>query len=129
MPEWVVPANRNESISAQAQPILLRFNRYFPSFVDSRPNPHARELRLTLVQHLRKKLPGAPRLPSRADAENFMKLFEESNRTLWQRYCDDVPLFDSDFSDYPESSEAHEIEPQALDLLARSVAKYLSRLN
>ncbi|HAN99124.1 MAG TPA: hypothetical protein DCQ98_17580 [Planctomycetaceae bacterium] len=126
--ELTLPPNRNESVSAHARPILLRFNRHFPSVLETGPNPHSAKLRWFLVRRLRDAYPGPPQLPARDEARAFAELFRARNRELAEKYLDGRPLFDDDFSDYPEQSEAMPIEPVAVDLIAETMAEYLKSL-
>ncbi len=127
--ELSLPANRNESVSAHARPILLRFNRHFPSVLETGPNPHAAKLRWFLVRRLRDAYPGPPQLPTRDEARAFAELFRDRNRELAEKYFDGRPLFDDDFSDYPEQSDEMPIEPIAVDLIAETMAEYLKSLD
>lgn len=89
----------NESLSPAAQQFLEIFNGRIPRFIDGKPNPE----RGNIVSILEKHFPGTVPTITRGEAVEFYGMFEESNRSLADEYFPGLPLFDSDFSMYPES--------------------------
>jgi hypothetical protein len=89
----------NESLNADAQHFLLRINQFLPAFIDDKPNKSHRDL----VKLVSTNAAGQPLLPTRDEAENFLKIFAESNERLRKKWFPKrKKLFESDFSIYPE---------------------------
>jgi hypothetical protein len=91
--------NSNESINADAQRFLLEINKFLPSFIDDKPNKDRGNI-AELVSHNRE---GTGLLPTREQAEKFLKIFNDSNERLRKKWFPErKKLFEVDFSKYPE---------------------------
>ncbi len=91
--------NINESLNADAQRFLIEINPFLPRFIDDKLNKERRNI-VELVSHNRK---GKGLLPSREQAENFVKIFDDSNERVRQKWFPErKKLFEVDFSIYPE---------------------------
>ena len=92
-------ANRNESLTPEAQEFLRVLNKHIPSVVDGEDN----KMRKPVLGALRQHFSGPGMRPKRSDAEAFLARFEASNEAVRQRFFPDRPtLFDGDFEQYPE---------------------------
>jgi len=123
MPVEARPPASNPALTAEAQEMVRRFNilAEMRGFTD-RPR---------LAPHLRApRFQGKPRLPTRAEAEEFFARFEPGNERLRARYFPGRDrLFTADFSRYPEAHDATAVIPQdakvrdvTLDVLSLVVA-------
>ncbi|MCH7774047.1 MAG: hypothetical protein IH784_06525, partial [Bacteroidetes bacterium] len=88
----------NESINADAQRFLLEINKFLPRFIGDEPNK-ARGNIVEMVSNNRKE---KGLLPTRQQAENFLKIFTDSNERLGKKWFPERKnLFEVDFSAYP----------------------------
>lgn len=74
--------NKNESLDARSLEFLRRLNKWYPRFVDGRLNTHRRALVLAM-----EKLSTGPSIRmERESAIEFLKQYEECNRTVAREY-------------------------------------------
>ncbi|MFS2319212.1 hypothetical protein RMQ97_14845 [Maricaulis sp. D1M11] len=105
-----VDTRTNPSLTPAACEFLRRFNERFPRFVDGKNNP----LRSGVREMLEERYPGSGIVPSRAEAEHFMRQFASSNeyiRANW--FPRRESLFDDDFSKYPVEPDFPDIDSVA----------------
>lgn len=100
------PPASNPALSAEAQEMVRRFN------ILAEMRGYADRPRL--APHLRApRFQGKPRLPTRAEAEEFFARFDAGNERLRARYFPGRDrLFSADFSRYPEAHDATAVIPQ-----------------
>jgi len=92
----------NESMSAEAQKFLLEINKFLPRFIGNKMN----ENRGDIGRCVSKNFPGKGLLPTRQEAENFFKIFKDSNEKVRQKWFPEKKeLFEVDFDKYPEKKE------------------------
>lgn len=107
------PKPLNESLSPEAQTFLELFNRRVPRYINGDLNP----MRGSIVSILEKHFPGSKPTLSRQKAVEFYEQFVESNRELAMKFGLDEPLFNDDFSMYPEIDAATSVSFQdAVDI-------------
>jgi len=95
--------NRNESMSADAQRFMMEMNKVLPPFIGNERN----ENRGNIGQHVHKNFKGKGLLPTRQDAENFFKMFNDSNEKVRKKWFpEQKELFEVDFDKYPEKKES-----------------------
>lgn len=101
-----MPVAKNESLNQIGADFLLEVNRQLPGMVDGKRNKERDALTLLVSQLCRGKNYPA----SREEAMAFYHRFLESNERLKKNAFPDRsgPLFDEDFSDYPEKVEQFE---------------------
>jgi len=127
------PPASNPALSAEAQEMVRRFN------ILAEMRGYADRPRL--APHLRApRFQGKPRLPARAEAEEFFARFEAGNERLRARYFPGRDrLFAGDFSRYPEAHDATAVIPQdakvrdvtldVLSLVAAALRRAMSDLS
>lgn len=98
-----IPPAANESLSQTGLMFMESLNKRFPAVVDGRVNVSHQALS-SLVSKLR---PGKSAVVTREAAMRFYDLYRESNERLKALAFPEqtAPLFDEDFTDYPESLE------------------------
>lgn len=105
-PEALGPAARatqeNERLDAEAQALLLGFNRGFGRVAASETTRHAALRRAFLRWLAEADTDSAPYRPPRREAEAFYERFRDDNRVLADRWLDGAG-FDESFDDYPET--------------------------
>jgi len=95
--------NRNESMSADAQKFMMKINKVLPRFIGNKVN----ENHGSIGQHVHKNFNGKGILPTRQVAENFFKIFKDSNEKVRQKWFPEKKeLFEVDFDKYPEKKES-----------------------
>jgi len=123
-----LPARQeNVSLVREAAQFLQEVNRQIPNVVDGKKSIE-RDL---LVQSISNLFPGQYRPASRKQASNFYQLFAEGNNRLRMKAFPEreAPLFNEDFSDYPERMEDQEpryAEAVAIAIRLWRVAEKLS---
>ena len=97
----------NTSLSTKGAQFLIAVNRLMPNIVDGKRDKQ-RDL---LAQDVARSSPGSYVPVVRAEAKAFQGRFEASNDALKKRAFPErqKPIFDDDFSEYPESVEV--VEP------------------
>jgi hypothetical protein len=91
--------NINESLNEDAQRFLLEINKFLPGFINGKPNKAYRDI----VKLVSSNRTGKQLLPTSEQAENFFKIFADSNERLRQKwFLQRKKLFEADFSIYPE---------------------------
>jgi hypothetical protein len=100
---FVIPENKNESLSETAQEVAQLFNRKFPAGSTNLSLKELQKIRLELIENVNSKYPGSGKKPTRQEAEAFYKYFEESNNRVARRWFKREKLFSEDFSMYPEN--------------------------
>ncbi len=91
--------NTNEGINADAQRFLLEINKFLPIFIGDKQN----KARGNIVELVSANRQGKGLLPTRKQAENFLKIFADSNERLRKKWFPERKnLFEVDFSAYPE---------------------------
>lgn len=100
------PKPENESLSQAGVDFLLELNRRMPNMVDGKRNPR----RDALANRVSELCKGKNWPASRADAKAFFERFADSNARLKEKAFPgrSEPLFDDDFSDYPEKLDVSE---------------------
>lgn len=95
-----LPSTINQSLSAVGSDFLLEVNRQMPNIVDGRRNRERDQLTVDIAAVAR----GRSYPASREQAQRFYQKFKEGNERLRQRLFPERsgPLFDEDFSCYPE---------------------------
>ena len=99
------PSRRiNASLSRPAFYFLQELNKQLPKIVDGKLDPLAGQI----INDVSELFPGKHHLAARTDAQEFVERFSECNERLRQLAFPerDEPLFDSDYSEYPESLDA-----------------------
>lgn len=91
----------NPKLSAVAQTLLSLFNERVGPEPAARDK--ARKIRLMLADYLEREAPGEERRPTRQEAEHFYAFFRPSNARLMQRWSQQAPLFEEDFSSYEQT--------------------------
>jgi len=92
----------NESMSAEAQKFLLEINKFLPRFIGNKVNKN----RGNIGRRVSKNFKGKGLLPTRQEAENFFKIFKDSNEKVRQKWFPEKKeLFEVDFDKYPEKKE------------------------
>ncbi len=100
---FVIPENKNESLSETAQEVAQLFNHKFPVGSTDITLKELQKIRKELIENVNNKYPGPGKKPLRHEAEAFYKHFEESNNRVARRWFGREKLFDEDFSMYPET--------------------------
>jgi len=100
---YVIPENKNESLSETTQEAAQLFNRKFPADSFDIPLKELQKIRKELIEMVNAKYPGPGKKPLRHEAETFFKYFEESNNRVARNWFGREKLFSEDFSMYPES--------------------------
>lgn len=95
-----IPSPRNQSLNQAGLDFLVELNRQLPWVVNGTLNEERRQL----VSHISKLCTGKCELCSREEAVAFYRQFLEGNERLRQEVFPGrpAPLFDEDFSEYPE---------------------------
>ena len=119
-------ANRNESLTPEAQEFLRILNQHMPSVVDGQEN----EMRRPVLSALREHFSGSGLRPKRSDAEAFYARFQASNEAVRQRFFPDRPtLFDHDFDQYPETPQHNFRFSDAVTVAAKVIESMQQRRN
>ena len=90
-------AKLNETLSSDAQKVLLWLNRYCPFWRSQ--SRIIRRFRMTLINQLHSRLRGSSRTLTRREAELFYLKFKDSNLSLADEWFSGE-LFSADFIDY-----------------------------
>lgn len=100
----VLPENANESLNKAGLDFLLELNRQLPRVVDNQFNPVQTQLAARVSDMCR----GRFKAGSQASARAFYEHYRVGNERLRERFLPGhpAPLFEEDFSDYPEQDEA-----------------------
>ena len=94
--------SRNETMSAGAQKFLLEINKFLPRYIGNKVN----ENRGNIGHRVSMNFKGKGLLPTRQEAENFLKIFKDSNEKVRQKWFPEKKeLFEVDFDKYPEKKE------------------------
>lgn len=112
-----LPPAENTALDAAGAAFLLEVNRQLPNAADGSRNRD----RVALAQLVAGLSSGRIYPASHQQARDFYGRFEEANERLKARLFPDrtAPLFDDDFSDYPESIEA--LTPRYEDAVAMAI--------
>ncbi|MCP5417805.1 MAG: hypothetical protein H6965_11995 [Chromatiaceae bacterium] len=96
----VVPPIENASLNKRGADFLMEVNRQLPKFIGGKRNTE----RDKLVEFIASLSHGRYCPATREQALGFYRRYEEGNRRLQERLFPgrSAPLFDDDFSDYPE---------------------------
>lgn len=97
----VVTERKNESLSLEAACLLLELNERIKAGRLKLPTPVRK--RNQLIQQIKQRFGGAPYYPGRQKAILFYQAFSESNNALQRQL--NCPLFNDDFSMYPEQED------------------------
>lgn len=100
-----LPGSANESLNQAGIDFLQHLNKEVPKFVNAKVNPMHTELTAIVSRSCRGKSP----IAIRSDAQAFYALYAPGNERLRARVFpeDPAPLFDDDFSEYPETLAPH----------------------
>jgi hypothetical protein len=114
----------NESLSQAGVDFLLAVNRQLPEFVDGKPN----QLRKMLSRRVSNICRGKCEPVMRPQAEAFYSVFRDSNERLKAlKFPERVaPLFNEDFSDYPDTVSEHVPNHGAAVGIAIAIARAMS---
>lgn len=98
-----MPSRANQSLNQAGVDFILEVNRQLPRIVNGKRN----EVRNRLANFIARQCRGKADLCSRDEATAFYQQFREANERLRKKVFPDraAPLFDEDFSDYPEHLE------------------------
>ncbi|WP_143083339.1 hypothetical protein [Nitrosomonas communis] len=99
----IVPPNKNESVNQAGVDFLLELNRQVPRVIDQKINP----LHTGIVSIVSNICRGKNQPSSRSKAYEFYSFYRSGNERLKSRIFpkQESPLFDEDFSEYPEHTE------------------------
>ncbi len=100
-----MPKNQNEALPEIVQEVMTSFNKTFPLKINNNLCHDSRKLRPYIMRKFEKTFSGSPKMPCRKDAQEFYKIFAESNRKLALKWLDSPILFSEDFSYYPENDQ------------------------
>ena len=101
--DFIDVENYNESINVDAQRFLLEINKYLPAFFGDKPNKKRGDISDLVI----KNRMGTGLLPTRQQAERFIKIFLESNERLKKKWFPErKEMFEVDFSKYPEKQNS-----------------------
>jgi len=117
----VLPGMENESLLPPAQEYLRLCNQV-PGPASPKESDNVRNL---LIASLEALYGGKPRLPTRGQATEFYQKFSPSNNRVAAKWLDRETLFEEKFSEYPESSEASELDMQ----MAINISMEILKLN
>lgn len=111
------PPPQNEALDSAAAAFLLEVNRQLPNLVDGKRNAERDALARLVASLCRGRIYPA----SRAAAQDFYQRFAASNQRLKELIFPDRagPLFDEDFSDYPEGVD--QLVPRYEDAVALAI--------
>ncbi len=118
---FVIPENKNESLSETAQEVAQLFNHKFPAGSTDITIKELQKIRKELIETVNNKYPGPGKKPLRQEAETFYKQFEESNNRVARRWFGREKLFSEDFSMYPESRPVDKIVPDYQQILNEQI--------
>lgn len=108
--QFHIPERENTSLSSFGQEVLRRFNMQAESHPVWKPVAH--DLRVTL----RAILPAGPsRLPTRAEAEAFLKIYQSGNAKLKSEYLPADTRFDDDLISYPETPQEISVSQEDIE--------------
>jgi len=94
--------SRNESMSADAQRFMMKINKVLPRFIGNKVN----ENHGNIGHDVSRNFKGKGLQPPRKEAENFFKMFKDSNEKVRRRwFAEKKELFEVDFDKYPEKKE------------------------
>ena len=94
--------SRNKSMSADAQRFMMKINKVLPRFIGNKVN----ENHGNIGHDVSRNFKGKGLEPRRRDAENFFKMFKDSNEKVRRRWFPEKKeLFEVDFDKYPEKKE------------------------
>jgi len=113
--------NRNTGLSSNALEILRIFNSQVPENI---PRQVLRPLHSYLIALLESSNQ-PPHRPARDEAMAFYRLFEQSNAIVARDWFAGNPLFDDDFSSYPEKKPVITIDKKAV---SKTLSSAISRL-
>jgi len=95
--------SRNQTMNADAQKFVLQINRAIPRIIGNEVNENRGNIGVYVHSHFK----GKGLQPTRRDAENFFKLFKDSNEKVRQKWFPEKKeLFEVDFDKYPEKKES-----------------------
>lgn len=114
--------DHNRSLSAPALEILRIFNAQVPS---NAPEAAVKHLRQRYIHFFESRPSGPQRLPARAAAMAFQQQFATINAAVAHEWFAGRPLFDEDFSRYPDTEATVRLDHAAL---ARIFAPAFARL-
>lgn len=103
-PKLPRPDEKNQALSAVAQAALLELNLHFPGRIDGKVNEFNRVLRRTCTKYLAANFPGPTLMPAREEALEFYDTYRAGNEEMYEKFFDGVPIFDDNFSNYPEKT-------------------------
>jgi len=114
----------NESLNQAGIDFLLSVNRQLPEFIDGKPNP----LRKMLSRRISNICRGKCEPVTRHQAEEFYSVFRNGNERLRALVLPDreSPLFDEDFSDYPDALTPHVPSHEAAVGIAIAIARAMA---
>lgn len=105
-----LPARENTSLSAFGQEVLRQFN------LQAGNNPGWKPVAQDIRVKLRAILPaGASRLPTRSEAEAFLKPYKSDNAKLKSKYLPANTRFDEDLVTYPDTPQDIRVSQEELE--------------
>ena len=118
-----IPGIENEALNQEGSDFVLEVNRQLPNIVDGKRDAERDEL-VAFIAHLCR---GSYYPASRDQAIKFYRRYAESNQRLKEKLFPErsVPLFDDDFSDYPEEVVAR--APRYEDAVALAIQIWKAR--
>jgi hypothetical protein len=95
----------NESLSREGLIFLREVNKYLPRFVDNKPSNY----RKNIAEIMENNFSGKAVLCSRKEANNYYKIFSDSNEKLFAKFLSGEK-FNVNFDKYPENSQENEFD-------------------
>ncbi len=124
LPNYDKPFSTNETLSVIAQEVLRILNLGFSNFLQHKPNRKNQILKEYITEVINSEFSGSGLLPSRSEAEEFMKQYKESNAKLHKEFFKGETLFSDDYTNYPVNSIIPEIPEKALSLAFSKISEF-----
>lgn len=114
--------NLNESLNAKASVFLTRLN----ETMGDADRPSRRKGRMRIVRYLLDAFPGKGVRPSRSEAEDFVRLYDEANERVRERwFSEQEHLFTRSFNAYPEVADSPTISDSEMFEMSAQVIAHL----
>ncbi|MGI0056357.1 MAG: hypothetical protein ACREAK_03155 [Nitrosarchaeum sp.] len=118
--DFVDVKDHNESINVDAQRFLLEINKFLPPFIGAKHNKERNDI----VKLVTQNRTGVGLLPTREEAERFLKIFIDSNEQLRKKWFPtQKKLFEINLSKYPEKQISNTDYDFAFKIFAEIWAK------